>query len=674
MRALSRLVRRWLWGGLLWGLLAPAAFADALPRGVNLLQSAALAGATGQPPHGMFHGVGYDGSAVRGGLFSPAGVLEVSYNYALTGSSRPQLEIVLHNRSPKAANYTLSLSTQRVSFQAGDRLALSAKVSAVGVVDPVLMTLGWQFYRADGGYLSEGMAHAGTYRPHLGAQQLLRAEHDGGAPDTSTGQIPGSALPRLAVYNIPSGTRVSITLTEPALVASSVGQGVWVRPLTRTLPDIAPGHVLPVSVMVGAVPRAGEHASRLVLRATDGKELGFQQSRRLRFSTPGDVRDVWRVKLPETLAQGPYELIYELPSLKLRQALGTLRVRSDAGMWVGQAIHRYPGISERIFGPIQGDYQFVRSLASDFAHRMQWWTGPDKYDWRGLDSWAQFHGARGKRLVFTFSGSPRWASASPDQYAAMGVPGNAAPPLAHLFPAYERMVKETVTRYKEHILATECWNEPNSRDFFTGTPTELADLCKRVYRATKQVSADIKVICPQVDDPSHLDWVYAAKTSDGEPLHQFCDLVGAHIYNRLAWDANGRDQAAQRLEDALEDMVAMSRKYGISKPLAVTEFGINSCVLRPSGAYPVVFGRMPSEVAAEALYQVVALFREFGVSMMALYSYDHGDTNPECRPGGSFIRMTKSDVWGNMSIDSVVARRVGDAVRDFGHPAGKVSK
>jgi len=75
---------------------------------------------------------------------------------------------------------------------------------------------------------------------------------------------------------------------------------------------------------------------------------------------------------------------------------------------------------------------------------------------------------------------------------------------------------------------------------------------------------------------------------------------------------------------------------------------------------------MPSSEAAEALYQSMAVFRAYGVSLLALYSYDHGDNNPGCRPGGSFIRMTQMDASGKQKIDPVVARRLNDAVTDFG--------
>lgn len=658
----------WVWGVSL--MLSPA-LASVLPVGVNLIPNAALQGVPGQAPREMFHGISYDPSvARRGSPLEREGELRVDYAYSRDQAGKGVMDITLVNQAWKAANYTLNLSTRRFNLVAGQRVSMGALVSAQGVREPVMLTLGWQFYRLNGSYLSDVAPAKAMYRPHLGAEQRLTSEVVGGAPDGMTGEVPASVFPRLAVYNLPPGGQLKIRLSDVRMVAQADAATLSVLPLARPMADVAPGKVLAVTVPLDVKPTSGKHVPRLVLRS-DKREQALTHGRPLNLSQWGRVQDVWRVRLPMDVPAGTYQVGYEVPSLKLKASLGAVVVRPGAGMWVGQAIHRYPGSSEKLLGPFQGDYDFVRSLASDEAHRMQWWLGPDEYDWRGLTRWAHHHAKDGqRRLVFTFSGSPRWASASPNQYAAMGVPGNAAPPAKQYRAAYERMVLATVERFKTRILASECWNEPNSTDFFTGTPTELADLCKSVHRATKAVDPKIPVICPQADDPSHLDWVYSAKTSAGEPIHQFCDMVGAHVYNRLGWDEQGRDFAKQRLADVLEEMWLMSRKYGIEhKPLAVTEFGINSCVLKPTSDYPVVFGKMPSEVAAEALYQSAAVFREMGVSMMAFYSYDHPNNNPECRPGGSFIRMTKVDWLGSMTIDSVVAKRVADAVFDFGPEA-----
>ncbi|WP_374316876.1 hypothetical protein [Aquabacterium sp.] len=621
------------------------------------------AGTGHEPPQGMHHGLGYAG----GEPSADEGRLQVEYQTTQDASGKAVTDVVLRNEARRSAHYTLFLSGPPRKLLVGQWWRLHADVSADGVDDPVELALGYQFFNADGSYLSDMASAEGTFRPSLAAPQPLRAEFVGGQIDPSSLKVPAMALPRVAVYNIPPGATVRIRLSNWGMDDAPAQTGVQVMPFDRPFPSAAPGQVWPLTVRLQASPQAAPLDARLVLIKDGVRAVAFNAAAPLSLVHWGPVQQMWRVRLPKDLEAGVYQAQYEVPSLQLVAPLGALTVAPDAGMWVGMGIHRYPGSSEQLFGPYQGRYQFVRSLASDEAHRMQWWLAPDRYDWSGLMKWAAFHAPKGeKKVVMTFSGSPQWASMRPGEPAAMGVPGGAAPPAREYWGAYERMVRETVKHMGSRMLASECWNEPNSTAFFTGSSTELADLCKIVYQATKSVDAAIPVICPQADDPRHLDAVYAARTSDGEPIYQFCDLVGAHIYNRLADDVKGQPYARQRLQDALALMVDMGRKYGVDKPLAVTEFGLDSCVVQSTAAHPDVFGRMSSEEAAEALYQTVAGFRSFGVQMLGLYSYDHPDNDPRCRPGGSFIHMTKLDQSGRMKIDAVVANRVGDAVLDFG--------
>ncbi|RZI81357.1 MAG: hypothetical protein EOP38_19575 [Rubrivivax sp.] len=338
------------------------------------------------------------------------------------------------------------------------------------------------------------------------------------------------------------------------------------------------------------------------------------------------------------------------------------------GMLVGNSFHRYPGVSERLFGPIRMQYQFARSLAADGMSGMEWWRGEDDYHWRDVDAWAAFHARGGRKLLVVFSGSPQWASAAPHQPSSMELPGYAAPPARRYWPAYGRMVRETVKRLKGKLVGVECWNEPNLPGSFTGTQTELADLCKLVADNARSVDAAVPVVCPQPESPLGLGFIYGARTSQGEPIHKFCDYVGTHLYGPLAHDAQGRPYSSQSIDEAMAMLRRMGTRFGIpaDKRLAITEYGVAGCNTSGSRAHPLPFGRMPSSEAGDALYQSIAALQAHGVSMLALYSYDHGDSSPQCRPGGSFIRSMKLDAEGRQQPDDEVIQRVNDAVRDFG--------
>lgn len=337
-------------------------------------------------------------------------------------------------------------------------------------------------------------------------------------------------------------------------------------------------------------------------------------------------------------------------------------------MLIGASFHRYPGISERRFGPIQMDYQFARSLAADGMSGMEWWQGEDRYDWSQVDAWAAYHARSGRGLLVVFSGSPRWASAAPNQPSAMDLPGYAAPPAKPYWPAYGRMVRETVKRLKGRLVGVECWNEPDLIGGFTGTPTELADLCKMVAENTKAVDTQVPVICPQPESPRGLGLVLGARTTQGEPIHQYCDYVGSHLYGHLPNDAQGRPYSTNAISDAVQRMRDASQRFGVNKPLAITEYGISGCGTTGSPAHPVTFGQMPSAEAGEAMYQAIRQFKSMNVGLLALYSYDHGDNHPQCRPGGSFIRTMKLGPDGAQQPDEAVIQRINQAVKEFGRP------
>jgi hypothetical protein len=648
-----------------------AAGASAMSCGGGLLPNEALAGAAGSPPLGMFQSVSYDpGVSSRGRLLGGGASLLVDYRYGKDIDGKPYIDIDLENKASTAANFTLYFSTAQVNLAPGQTYSLSGRVLASAFRSPVMLGLGFQFYKPDGSYLSEMVPSSGGYQPWTDAPQDLTAGHVGGAPDPGTGGVPGKALPRLSLYNLPVDARLRLRLSCITLKAEAAPPDVRVLPLKKPLGDVRPGQVLPLTVNLASRPvDKVQQPSKLNLRNVKGESWAFDGRRPLALSHWGPMREEWALRIPKHMPVGRYDLEYELPGLGVRAKLGSVRIGQQAGMWIGMTFHRYPGSSEKSLGPLSLRYQFARSLAGEHG---EWWLGPDEYDWKGLTRWADFHAAPGERkLLITFSGSPRWASARPREPSAMGLPGYAAPPAEKYRGAYQRMVKETVSRFKDRILATECWNEPNSSDFFSGTQTELADLCKAVHDATKAVDERIQVICPQADDPTHLDFVYGARTSEGQPIHRYCDMVGAHIYNHLGRDAEGRSYTQQSLEDAMAVMASMSRKYGIVKPIAITEFGINSCVARPTRDHPLTFGRMGSDVASEAMYQSLVMLRSESVQLVSLYSFDTLNNDPECRPGGSFARTTTVDKSGRQVVDPVMVKRLSEAVEDLGRSGGQ---
>jgi hypothetical protein len=96
-----------------------------------------------------------------------------------------------------------------------------------------------------------------------------------------------------------------------------------------------------------------------------------------------------------------------------------------------------------------------------------------------------------------------------------------------------------ISRTKPWLWAVEGWNEPyacpgDPTEFTTMTPTELADVQKRLYRAAKRVDRNLLVFSPAQAYVCGIPTILNAKTSDDEPIWKFFDVLAWHPYNRSA--------------------------------------------------------------------------------------------------------------------------------------------
>ncbi len=60
--------------------------------------------------------------------------------------------------------------------------------------------------------------------------------------------------------------------------------------------------------------------------------------------------------------------------------------------------------------------------------------------------------------------------------------------------AWDAWVTEVVTRYKGRISAYQIWNEANLKNFWNGTPEQMADLTKRAYDIIKAIDPEALVV------------------------------------------------------------------------------------------------------------------------------------------------------------------------------------
>lgn len=687
---------------LLWALMSTKACGALLPPPEFLIKL----DSPDAPPSGWRHEHRVDGDAPQGS--EPV----VSYSAGLGAGARRTLVVDITNASNFLGHYVLFIGNggRSQAVAPGASYRLTAAVQSLAGNVPV--AVGFHLWGAQEAYLTE--ASSTGKLTDATPETTLPHSYVAGNVVLSKGTsltMPSALTPLLGIYGIPARSHLRFRIHHVSLIETPPPSAIKVLPLAYPTPEVAAGNVLKLTVplelrpmkerlvpTISLVDIAGRTVHRFVKRVPDdGPAFGLGPT------IWGPASDPWQFRIPVDVPQGRYSLRYALGPVDAdgragrshvlvagdgvtahgdnSYEIGQLTVKPSAGLSVGQHFHRIPGSSEN--GPVLVPYHFVRSLNNDKVGAVQWWTGEQtlceaktpglcgnktNQDWRAFDIWANHHAkAREKKILLTFSGSPRWASARPTEASGYcDACGFTAEPAPQYMPAYRQMVTETVARYRDRLMGVECWNEPYFDDagkprpstYFTGSPTALADVCKAIYLAAKSVDTSIPVFCPQAPSPEGMANVLSARTSQAEPIHRFCDVIGAHAYNAVGADTLGRDYGGSRIADAVRVMRETARRMGLDKPLAITEWGIDKdfALIAPrSGS----FAAMSSQDRGEMVYQTLATLQELGVGWVGLYSYDNDHQG---------LWQGLDPVTRRPRYDATQAQRQAAAVRDVGRP------
>lgn len=629
--------------------------------------------------------------------------LSVSYQRDNTTPSAPHLNITITNTGTAVGNYSLHAGSDR-ALVVGDVARSKVDLIVAQASQEVVVNAGFYLNDATGNYNGQVETETSLADGFRRTQQTLTAEFVGGTKSWETNEVSTHGHAILSAYNIPPGGTVVLRV-KSWNVYNGVTTGNGIMPVLSLGRQQTTGRNKNIKVSVDMIGKSfpGTYASTLELvnnlgyikqlkKHDDSAEDWSSQSGRI---TDSFILDLASLNLPA----GEYALRYRVATgtstkgIKLglassgvtevnylllndwRYRIGNILVDTAGGVHVGMAYHHYPGDSDTDFGAPYGTYKFARSMANDDLWQPWWDINPadgsinmSGAGWAKLDAWAdKFAPAGQRRLVLTFFGSPPNVTSDPGKVSgAWSVLGVIAPPDPDKLNAFKLAVQASVSRLNGRVFAVECWNEPNSPDMFSGTPTELADICQKVYEGTKAVDPSIPVICPQADSPYTVGYVYGAKTTSGQPITNYCDWVGAHIYNRLGNDEKSKPYAVQSLNKALRLLKVRAQQYGISgKKLAVTEFGVNRCLWNTKPAFGRVapgqtLDDMSNAAKADAMYHAVMTMHEEGVTALGLYSYDHGDNDSSCRRGGSYIWSTQMS-GSTQVINTTVLDAIGNA-------------
>lgn len=144
---------------------------------------------------------------------------------------------------------------------------------------------------------------------------------------------------------------------------------------------------------------------------------------------------------------------------------------------------------------------------------------PSRGQWQfaRLDRFVALAEQHGTSLLLPLGMSPEWAR-GPYQ-------GNNAPP--QNLDAWRTFVTTVVARYKGRIQAYEIWNEPNLRDFWTGTTDQMLTLTREASQIIHAVDPKAIVVSPSATADFGIPWFEEFLKKGGG---QYVDVIGYHFY------------------------------------------------------------------------------------------------------------------------------------------------
>ncbi|MFY9805033.1 MAG: glycosyl hydrolase [Candidatus Acidiferrales bacterium] len=151
---------------------------------------------------------------------------------------------------------------------------------------------------------------------------------------------------------------------------------------------------------------------------------------------------------------------------------------------------------------------------------------PARGDWRfgTLDKSLQMAEEHGTGVVLTLGLTPRWASARPQEPSGYA-PGYAAEPAD--FADWRTFVTTVATRYKGRIHVYEIWNEPNLKQFWTGSVDQLVELTRDASLIIHGIDPQAQVVSPAVTSYYGVRYLDDFLRKGGG---QYVDIIGYHFY------------------------------------------------------------------------------------------------------------------------------------------------
>ena len=187
---------------------------------------------------------------------------------------------------------------------------------------------------------------------------------------------------------------------------------------------------------------------------------------------------------------------------------------------------------------------------------------PSKGQWRfgTLDNCLVMAQDHNQDLLLTLGLTPRWASSRPQEPSGYQ-PGFAAEPTD--IEDWRTFVTTVATRYKGRIHYYEIWNEPNLKQFWSGTTDQLLAMTREAAQIIHGIDPHALVVSPPATSGYGVKWLAEFLSKGGG---QYVDVIGYHFYVA--------DQPPEAVVPVIHQVQQTMADNGVgSKPLWDTEAG-----------------------------------------------------------------------------------------------------
>jgi hypothetical protein len=250
-------------------------------------------------------------------------------------------------------------------------------------------------------------------------------------------------------------------------------------------------------------------------------------------------------------------------------------------------------------------------------------NGVHKYNWSFLDAWVAMAQAHGVDFYWSNTFVPRWAAAdtSTCTYTPVNQPrNNACTGMVANIADWDDFTTAMVTRYGGRIKNYELWNEPDSRQEFTGSVADMVTLTNHFHDVVRAKDPSALIISPSNNgyNTGFMDSYWASggtKDVDIVSLHAEVDRLAAES---ILTNLGGR-------------VLSLMAKYGLSnKPLWDTE----------ATAGHLTPDQLMAFVAVDYL-----LHWSDGISRLYWYQWDYDKPSSSSRLKGSPAAMAYWQVY-----------------------------